>query len=1348
MAPREVIHNFPDSSIAYDFDSSVSGGIAFHDGTTAMNALVEDGDDNMSDDDDGPGFHASIQSLTTGDSGVTVSTEDVVMTSLGSNGSNEQLTVFPDSGVEGGGTSLTAWHGLPSVPATFTDLPTIRETTPALDHTGTIALDPLSVDATDIQQEPWKYAGSSQNGQLSIASSPALIDGHESRRAQVMNQYNQFFNHIRSVSMGSSIAHSNQDVSMSSPWEFSSSSPDSSPHTSPDVHDGNLNKSIASPLPRSPFHSSETVGPTTSSSLFDEETHTSSVPEMDTTQESTNEESDFSPIESPPRRRGYHILLNSNTVAARNRPPLNMTENIPHDRASSYRAPTSKFVEDTQEEANLSPIRRPMPNAIEIPPMDHPAMSSTINSRGASNLNHEVPMMTTPLILSRRVSAGSASSASSCSHRSLQWNGAFDFDSPSNDSHSFSSPASVSDPRCNLNKVSSFSQQCRNVDSPLNRTNLFFDPHVTTVSDLKNYAERGLVVLVLQSLNTPRLKTLGTRMLADYAKMPQRRVAVASNRRILEFCRSIMVELPSSDDMGVEWPAREYAVETIRSLTATEESDQYLMRCPDLLQALAIVSCGGPFVDRSQISGNAACLSRTSRVSEYDVHHDPDDRRSHGTYLSFSTSPSLGVDGFSRITTNSKMGLVSGKARLHACIALMNLSCGKSNKVEIASLPEVLGAMRDVMVSDSQEFFPPTSSPIASSITSTTSSQVSEEARLKAVTCIKNLSNADANDGALLGMSGLVEALGYAAVKSCSEVSGATVCTTNACLALMNLSIAKANKHEVFRTPGVMEALMAVVIRTSPRILDGGEVKNPQNCEARIKACSALSNLAIGYDNKVPMFEYPGFVKSILHVIDTDDGEARTKACSILWSFAAEMKNQVPVSSTIMLFFVSRTITVSSDANDHTFYILQVVQRGDILPTLVRIADEDQSTEARFKCVAALTLLAESLENAVPLLESGAIHPLMDILHEAGPDPTQWKGQTASWCVGFFMNIAQSDEAVSALREAGVVELLAPLLSLDHYQSLKAAMAVTFVCRYDEDYATYDLLRKTENVIPKIINLLSNTLSGRGGNGYKYGVFTLRSSVGCIASLACGPEFMKERIAIRPVFENLLQVVSDFCVDGGNPGAIVGGGRDDPLSATFAIRALNSLTAYLVPIPSSSSLPFGPSMVNSLIQAFDSFEKSSNPSIKNEARLLAADAKYRIQCTKLTALPNMNVSKSTSSLGQALCLLPSCLHDTVDDTNIIVDEPSTPVRTFLLTDDKTGQRFVVPTDPSGGRAFYDDRRWCYRRGRFCKEGETPDPHFQWTTELEAQYALEISKNRSNALMIPPSEKCREKTPEA
>jgi len=779
---------------------------------------------------------------------------------------------------------------------------------------------------------------------------------------------------------------------------------------------------------------------------------------------------------------------------------------------------------------------------------------------------------------------------------------------------------------------------------------LSFGPN-TTVSDLKYFAERGCIVALLQALTTPRLVTLGTRMLADYAKMSHRRVAVASNKRILEFVQRTMMQVSEQAD----WLGREYAVETVRSLTATEESDKYLMGTFGLLNTLALVARGGPFVTHIQDSG-----------------------------------------------VRCTVPLASEKARLHACIAIMNLSCGKANKIEIAKIPDVLESMRDVMVNSA------------------------DEARLKATTCIKNLSNADANDAALLGTPGLVEALAHVAAATCSPETGATPCTTNACLALMNLSISKSNKHRVYRTPGVMDALMTVLERTTGQ---------RSSLEARVKACSALSNLAIGYDNKIPMFNYPGFVESILVVIQTDKGEARTKACSILWSFAAEMKNQVPV-----------------------------VQRGDILPILVRVADEDGTTEARFKCVAALTLLAESLDNAIPLLEAGALHPLMDILHDAGSDPTQWKGQTASWCVGFLMNIAQSDEAVPALRESGVVELLAPLLTLDHYQSLKAAMAVTFCCRYDEGDECYDLLRKTENVIPKIISLLHNTLSGRGGNGYKYGVFTLRSSVGCISALACGPDFMKERIATGPVYESLLRVVTDFCVDGGSPGAIVGGGRDDALSATLAIRALQSLTSHLIPIAGSSALPFGQSMEDRLLVALESFEASTHPEVKDETRQLATDARVRIEggrragrligsgCNIVRDGDDVDIG-DVASMASHCCgfesfpglgadffhalSLPSLNErgtpPIVSSSSVIEDEGEQPVRTFLLTDVKTGRRFVVPTDPSGGRAFNDTRVWCYRRGRFCMPGEEPDPDYLWTSELQQSYEEALSGNQDSSV---------------
>ena len=801
----------------------------------------------------------------------------------------------------------------------------------------------------------------------------------------------------------------------------------------------------------------------------------------------------------------------------------------------------------------------------------------------------------------------------------------------------------------------------------------------TTVEDLKYFAERGCIVALLEALKTPRLVALGTRMLADYAKMAHRRVAVASNKKILDFVQRTMLQVSDSN-----WIGREYAVETIRSLTATEASDQYLMNTPGLLKALAMVSIGGPFVTAAQNTNSSSSLEQMAMTT--------------------SNNGSSNHGGLVHCT----IPLASEKAQLHACIAIMNLSCGKANKMEIAKVPAVLEAMRDVMLGSN------------------------EEACLKATTCIKNLSNADANDATLLGTPGLVEALGHVAATTCSSSSaGATVSTTNACLALMNLSISKSNKHKVFRTPGVMEALMKVLERTRS--------SSSSNTEARVKACSALSNLAIGYDNKIPMFHFPGFVPAILSVISSDKGEGRTKACSILWSFAAEIKNQVPV-----------------------------VERGDILPVLVRVAQEDVTTEARFKCVAALTLLAESLENAVPLLQAGALVPLMDILQQAGADPTQWKGQTASWCVGFLMNISQCDEAVPTLRQAGVVELLAPLLTLDHYQSLKAAMAVTFCCRFDKGDECYDLLRKTETVIPKIINLLHNTLAGRGGNGYKYGVFTLRSSVGCIAALACGPDFMKERIATALVFESLLCVVSDFCVEGGTGGAIVGGGREDVTSAKLAVQALQALTAHLIPAAGTASLPFVPSMEERLLTAFEFYIHCSD--VEETSRQLAADAKYRLEAARVAAASELcktsygntedhDVASMASNCCGALEYFPSLTVGGDEDSNggdILqglyipsLSNTNTPktqdssnndhfmkaasprtqegvVRTFLLADAETGLRFVVPTDPSGGRFFNDSRLWCYRRGRYCQNDETPDPSYVWTPSLQQQYETALS----------------------
>jgi len=254
---------------------------------------------------------------------------------------------------------------------------------------------------------------------------------------------------------------------------------------------------------------------------------------------------------------------------------------------------------------------------------------------------------------------------------------------------------------------------------------------------------------------------------------------------------------------------------------------------------------------------------------------------------------------------------------------------------------------------------------------------------------------------------------------------------------------------------------------------------------------------------------------------------------------------------------------------------------------------------------------------------------------------------------------------------------------------------------------------------------------------------------------------MKERIATGPVYESLLRVLSDFCVDGGTPGAIVGGGRDDVLSATLAVRALQSLTAHLIPIAGYSALPFGQSMEDRLLTALISLEESKNDELKEDTRQLAIDAKVRIQgsrkagrsgrlsrngsvdvdmtdvaslasnCCGLDSIPGFGdkflhalTLPSEESKQQTPDIAPSS--SMVENAQPVSLPAPQPVRTFLLADVRTGRRFAVPTDPSGGRAFNDARVWCYRRGRFCQPEELPDSNFVWTEELQRAYQASLA----------------------
>ena len=842
MPPREANNVFPDKFLAIDYDV-VQGMMALpHDTAGATNPGGDNLDLNIDPPPPGPEPNPTIHPLDMNNvEEASNSDDDNNAQNLPSNA--QVISPLPNTGVHSHGQS----QGLPSADtsrnyfqaAQLPHRPRIaRRSTNRNSFVRTVSdggrivsingeeVDPLTVDLTD----PEDIEALGMNDMILDA---AMAGASDLDGVVVVNRR-------RSYHGVSPVSH---NTPRSGRVRASSDDPRRRSMVTPTVEDGSRPRIFGQVVPNNtsfrPFGMSEG---SIASVLDQDPSHDScsdndaeDMPDLDTTQDDSVMSPPYTPPHSNLLRNGHtnpssgeisfspvRRLLSAGSNgfgSSRNAQNATMTGDEDHSSSTSFRLGNITAAMASSPPTSLNSVPAYSPN---------PSISSSSN-RSNSSMN------------------------SFSSGPSVHWNGAFD-----SSSYYESSASEPSSPRY----IRAMSDNATNMPSETHRrqVNLSFSP-TTTISDLKYFAERGCIAPLLRALNTPNFMTLGARMLADYAKMPHRRIAVASNKRILEFCCETMLQPCSSKDTGVDWPAREYAVETIRSLTATEDSDPFLMGCKGLLRALSMIARGGPFVN-------------VQTVEKYGC----------------------------QVTAN--LGLVSGKARLHACIAIMNLSCGKVNKTEIASIPDVLIAMRDVMVSLPVHFAPATSAPLGSgSSSNATPGSVCEEARLKATTCIKNLSNADANDAVLLNARGLVEALAHVAGSTCKSARGATNCTTNACLGLMNLSISKGNKHIVFKTKGVMEALMTVITNTSPTI-DGA------NKEARIKACSALSNLAIGYENKVPMFNYPGFVKAILQVIETDSGEARTKACSILWSFAAEMKNQVPVRdyNYIFFFFLPETL--------------------------------------------------------------------------------------------------------------------------------------------------------------------------------------------------------------------------------------------------------------------------------------------------------------------------------------------------------------------------------------------------------------------------------------------------------
>ena len=118
----------------------------------------------------------------------------------------------------------------------------------------------------------------------------------------------------------------------------------------------------------------------------------------------------------------------------------------------------------------------------------------------------------------------------------------------------------------------------------------------------------------------------------------------------------------------------------------------------------------------------------------------------------------------------------------------------------------------------------------------------------------------------------------------------------NACGALQVLTANTKNRKHICWTIGVLPALTSVLADTGD---EGLKIAFPDNRiriefeEARKRAISALMNLAMPKENRIPVFHTPDLISWIVVVIVEDEGAARRGCCAILAYLGKSPENRL-----------------------------------------------------------------------------------------------------------------------------------------------------------------------------------------------------------------------------------------------------------------------------------------------------------------------------------------------------------------------------------------------------------------------------------------------------------------------
>ena len=223
------------------------------------------------------------------------------------------------------------------------------------------------------------------------------------------------------------------------------------------------------------------------------------------------------------------------------------------------------------------------------------------------------------------------------------------------------------------------------------------------------------------------------------------------------------------------------------------------------------------------------------------------------------------------------------------------------------------------------------------------------------------------------------------------------------------------------------------------------------------------------------------------------------------------------------------------------------------LLVLVRVDPCGRNT----KGVMQLLMNVAKREEAAPLLIEAQVPALiLDVFRVYGKDIGPYD-PIIGYCLLTVMNLSQWIVAYEPLRSLGFVSLFLPVVKIKQRYSLYCMVALSYLVGREENSEEARQFRSNAQNLEAVLDALSNTVKRQGGDGYQYGIFNFPLIVGAVLTLSISDE-NKKFLGRQKVTVPLIKILEDFVA--GVEGDRMGGGKDDVLSAAYAVEALLQLS--------------------------------------------------------------------------------------------------------------------------------------------------------------------------------------------